>query len=110
MEDYIYLQNAHCTQHIGTNGKSDWSVQKNISNEEIYTLPSHISDADIFTIMRFARHFELKAFNAGIKIQKEHQNSTYKNRIRELEELVCTLLEKNDVLSNKLSKLLVQEK
>ena len=62
--DLIDLQTASITQST-TEGyiKSEWTVQKNITNEKLFELPKNFNETEIFKIMEFARKFELIAFN-----------------------------------------------
>ena len=79
-EALIDLQHAHVTQETTSGVKGDWFVRKNISSEDLYTLPATISDKDVFIVLRFARQFELVAFNAGIDFQKGKQNALLRDQ------------------------------
>jgi len=72
MKEYVDLQSAHVTQlTTEKDGKSGWKVRKNITDDFLYELPGHFSEKDVFTVLDFARKFELIAFNAGIQFQKK---------------------------------------
>lgn len=71
--EYILLANAHITQKTNKNVKSDWSIEANITNEQLGTLPPHLTEQQAMAILKFARKFELDAFNAGIQLGKEKQ-------------------------------------
>lgn len=95
----IPLQLAHMTQHTLSGIPGDWYVRENITGRDLHTLPSTISDRDMFALMDFSREFELEAFNTGIKFQKQQQNAYLQARIDEL----VRLLEAEAVRSNSLS-------
>ena len=103
--DLIELQNSHVTQYAEHGIKGDWFVRENVTDRDLFTLPSKIQDADIFTIMKFAKEFELKAFNAGINFQKNKHNELFKARIEELGGVVEELTHKNQILADKLNKI-----
>lgn len=102
--EHIKLQSAHVTQHTVSGVKGFWSVEENITNEVLQTFPPNISDELMFSILDFARKFELDAFNAGIRLQKNKQNEYLVQQISLLKnankECVCenerlsTILEK----------------
>jgi len=84
MKDLIDLQNAHVTQITNeVKGKSAWKVRQNITSEDLYDLPANLSEKDVFTVLDFAREFELIAFNAGIQFQKQMQSNIANNLINE---------------------------
>ena len=60
-EDIIHLQHAHITQYSDINGAGPWHVRKNITNEDLAELPSDLTEAEVFTVMDFARKYELIA-------------------------------------------------
>lgn len=108
-EDLIHLQNAHVTQHSTKEGKSAWKVQKNKTNEDLYDLPGHFSEKDVFAALHFARDFELIAFNSGIQFMKIEME----RKILEDREKAMTVIHKlesaNNMLANKLAKFIGEE-
>jgi REP element-mobilizing transposase RayT len=88
--ELIDLQSAHVTQHTNEGIRGDWKICKNITSDHIYTLPKFLNDEQVFSIMNFARKYELIAFNEGIKFQKNKQNlalkEIIKNQEKQLEE------------------------
>lgn len=98
MKEFIDLQSAHVTQITSEKeGKGDWLVRQNMTSKDLYTLPSNLSDKDVFTILEFARKFELIAFNAGIEFGKDGNRKRLKLAINENEKLASVL----DKLTNK---------
>ncbi len=102
MKDLIKLQNAHVTQITGKKGKGDWEVQENITNELLYELPHTMSESDIFTVLDFARKYELQALNAGIRFQNHKFDNERDNLLRVIEEQQQT----NDKLARSLHRLM----
>jgi len=74
-EDLIQLQNANMfqTMSTATGKKSDWLIRENKTDEVLAVLPSNLPDKVMFDIIKFAREFELKAFNAGIQFAKDQK-------------------------------------
>jgi hypothetical protein len=70
-KDYIQLQNANMFQLTNNGVKQDWLVRENITDAVLAEFPSGVSDELMFQIIKFARKYELKAFNAGIDFAKE---------------------------------------
>ncbi len=106
MEDLIKLQNAHVTQHTDETGRSDWRVEANVTDELLHELPAHIKDADMFTILEFARKFELEALQAGIEFQKKHALFTHNQERDKLHEVIKGLEVANGKLAAKVHKFL----
>ena len=106
--DLIDLQSAHVTQVSNKGVKGDWKVRKNITSEDIHTLPAHLSDHQVFGILNFARKYELIAFNEGIKLQKSRQNEYYVDKINELTKLTNEFAAENERLSTILETVLEQ--
>lgn len=102
--DLIHLQNAHITQHTNGHVKSEWKVEKNITNERLAVLPKHFSEADVFTIMDFARKFELIAWNEGIAFGKMKTVKVYEPTIRELQQKLEMATQENERLAEILEK------
>jgi len=70
MKDLIQLQQANMFQETVKGSKTDWLIRENETNEVLFTLPSTISDKDMFALMRMAKQFELIAFNRGVEYGK----------------------------------------
>ena len=106
MKDLIKLQNAHATQHDSDAGKTSWKIEENITNELLYELPSNIKDEDVFTILDFARKYELEALRAGINFQKKNSAFTFGQERDKLLKVIQELELANEKLSNKVHKFL----
>ena len=76
-ESLIELQTAHVNQYTTNGVKTDWFVEKNITNDPMHTFSNRLNDADMFSVMDFSRKYELIAFNAGIDFQKDKQNAVW---------------------------------
>lgn len=109
-KDIIHLQNAHVTQYTneGTN-KTEWKVRKNITSEDLFELPSDLTEAEVFKILEFAREFELIAFNEGIKLGKDKTKKGYESIIQRLENNIMLAREENIRLATTLEKFIVSE-
>ena len=97
-KELIQLQSAHITQY-DTSVKSDWVVEENITNKVIQRFPGNISDNLMFTILNFARKYELKAFNAGIKFQKTKQNELLHEKVTQMQKIIDNFATENERLS-----------
>ena len=102
MIDLIDLQSAHVTQMTNNGVKGDWSVQKNITNEELFRLSPHHTEDEVFEILDFARKFELLALNAGIEFQKGKQNAVLKAENDKLKADLKFLADENEKLATAL--------
>ena len=100
--DLIPLQASHITQLTSNGKKSTWSVQKNITDEELLTFPKHFSEDEIFHIMDFAKKYEMEALTAGITFQKDKQNQALKSIIDQQKEMIIQLGAANDTLATAL--------
>jgi len=96
----LALATVHTTQLTNNNTKSDWSLQLNGTNEEIFTLPKALTDSQVFSIIDFVKKYELIAFNEGIMFQKGKQNEVLKNEIDEHMNIRSLLEEENARLSS----------
>lgn len=109
LPELIPLQSLHVTQHNNGGVKSDWSVEENITNDRLHTLPARLNEAEVFSITKFAKKYELEAFNKGIDFQKTKQNEYLKSVIKELQFNNDNLAKENVRLANILEKLLPEE-
>lgn len=100
----IDLANSSITQHTNGAIRSEWKVFKPDDNKPLMTFPKNYTEKEIFNIMDFAKKYELKAFNAGIKFQKNKQNNILKNIIEEQKKLIEALRKDNDRLAEALDK------
>ena len=87
-QEFIDLQAAHVTQNSVHGVKGEWHVKKNVTLEELDVFPANISDTIMFKILNFARKYELIAFNAGIKFQKDKQNELLMAKIKEQQSII----------------------
>ena len=97
--ELIALQSANLTQITNKGIKSNWKLKKNITGELLFTLPSKLTDEEVYSNLLFARKYEFIAFNEGIKFQKGKQNVFLLSRIKELELLATNLKDHNDYLA-----------
>lgn len=98
----VDLANCNAFQEDGDQGKTDWLIRKNKSGETLFVLPKHLKDNDVFTILDFARQYEVIAFNAGIEFAKKQKNVSMHNHI-------AALTSENEKLANKLVQLIGEE-
>lgn len=105
----IDLQNSHMTQHTNGHEKSDWKVQKNITNETLFVLPGRLLESEVFAIMHKVRYFELTALNTGIEFQKSRQNVILKSEISQLKGTLKWLVAENERLATALEKHIISE-
>lgn len=108
-KDLIDLQHAHVTQITEGGTKGPWMVRQNMTSEDLWELPAHMKDADVFAIMAFARHFELVALNAGIQFQKGHQDARLLADNQQLEAKLQAMQHHNDRLAEVVERLTRQE-
>ena len=101
----LELATSHVTQHTTNNGKTDWSVQLNETDKEIFTLPKQLNETEVFAIMDFVKKYELEAFNKGIEFQKDKQNSVLKITIDSQLNLIKKLEDENERLSDVLDQM-----
>lgn len=103
-KDLIHLQNAHVTQYTYEDGrKSDWSLQMNETNEELFSFPGDWSEEMVFTVLDFARKFELIALNVGINFGAKNIKKEKDIEIEKLIKVINGLEISNTRLANKLS-------
>ena len=60
-EELIELQSAHVTQYTNDGVKTDWNVRKNITSENLFTLPMRLTESEVFVLLNNVRKYELKA-------------------------------------------------
>lgn len=102
--EYIELQTSHVTQISKDGKKGNWLVKQNGTGKNLHTLPVMLSDQDVFNVMHFAKEYELKAFNSGIRFQKTKQNDFLTDKVEQLTEVIQALTEENERLSTVIDK------
>jgi len=101
MKDLIQLQHCHATKEH----KDDvWHVRENITNEELYDLPKEFTESQVFTILDFAKKYELIALNSGITFQKKFDNEKFTKIEKGLLKVIDELKIANEKLADKLTK------
>ena len=97
--EYIDLQSSNYTQTTTHGVRGDWRVRKNITGEDLQTFPPLVSDELMYSILTFAKKFELIAFNAGINFQKDKQNGVLAAKIQDITNLNTALADENTRLA-----------
>jgi len=100
----VELAETTVTQHTHGHIKSEWNVMAQGNDKPIMKFPSGYSENEIFSIMDFAKKYELKALNAGIKFQKDKQNKVLKELIDEQKKLIEALKQENEKLADALER------
>lgn len=102
-EEFIDLQSSHITQYAKDGvPNTPWYVRQNITNENLASLPMEFSDEQVRIVLNFAKKYELKAFNAGIKFQKGKQNEFLQLKIVERDNNIKFLEAENEKLAEAL--------
>lgn len=97
--EYIPLAHAHVTQHTSGNKRTEWSVQENETDKVLGELPERLTELEIFSILNFARKYELEAFNKGIEFGKEVYKQTFNSEISQLRENLRLARHENERLA-----------
>jgi len=106
----IDLQAAHVTQLTDEDGvKSPWFVRQNETNNDLYSLPGHWKEEDVFTTLDFARKFELEALNVGIRYGNKMSVDTFTTEKNNLLKVIEGLTNSNNRLAEKLGKFIGEE-
>jgi len=100
----VELADSNITQHTNGHIKSEWKVMAQGNDKPIMTFPSTYSENEIFSIMDFAKDYELKALNAGIKFQRDKQNAVLKELIDNQKIIIEALKVDNDRLAEALER------
>lgn len=103
-KDMIKLQNAHITQHTSGHIKTDWKIEENITNELIAVFDKKIDDKLMFSILNFARTYELEAFNTGIAYGKKVTIDVYNKKLDGHKKMVKEMRDENERLSEALQR------
>jgi len=109
MTDLIDLQHCHVTQITEKGNRGPWLVRQNITSKDLWELPAHLTEAQVFDILRFARHFELEALNAGIRFQKGKQNKAMQDTNKMLRLQLEQVTAHADMLADTVERLTHQE-
>lgn len=107
--EHVDLQSAHVTQLNSGGSKGEWVVKKNITGDHLYSFAATINDKDMFAVLNFARHFELVAFNSGIKFQKDKNNEYLTAQLSEVKRINLEFADENVRLATLLENLLPEE-
>jgi len=100
----VELADSTITQHTNGHVRSEWKVMLPGSEKPIMTFPSTYRENEIFNIMDFAKKYELKALNAGIRFQKNKQNEVLKEIIDNQKKLIEALKVDNERLAEALER------
>lgn len=103
-KDLIDLQNCNAYQQTNDGNKTDWIIRKNITGEELAKFPLNVSDKLMFSIMDFAKKYELIALNAGIQFQKGRQDESLTQENIALKQNLKAATDRTEQLSNILEK------
>ena len=104
--ELIELQSANVEVIKKVGNPTKWNVRKNISGDSLKIFEANITEEFMFSILNFAREFELKAFNVGIAFQKEKNNAVLEDKIRILSDVNKELADENVRLATLLENLL----
>ena len=106
-KDLIHIQNAHVTQLTDADGeKSEWSVEKNITNEVLFKLPKEWDEGTVFSALAFVKKFELEALNVGINFGVRKMVEKHARETELLNDRISALESANSRLAEKLGTLL----
>jgi hypothetical protein len=105
IEDKIQLASCNAFQLTEKGKKGDWLIRENITDEELHRFNGRIPDEDMFEILRFARKYEIIAFNAGITMQKEHQCAALQAENDQLRADLGGILARNEELASAVERL-----
>lgn len=108
-EPLVDLQTAHMTQYTNDGVKGDWHVRKNITSDDMFTMPKCLGDKDAWSIFENAKKYELLALNAGINFQKGKQNAVLVERIAQLEKITKALSAENERLATVLERHIISK-
>ena len=108
-QQLIDLQSAHITQITHKGQRGAWKVRKNITSEDLFELPANLSDEQAFGILNQAQKYELIAFNAGIKFQKDKQNTVLLQTIEQLKKNIVIAREENERLASALERHIISK-
>lgn len=105
----IPLSSAHVTQYTKDGEKTDWGVLENKTENPLFELPGHLSEGDVFTVLEFARKYELNAFNVGMKHMNKEMTSRHNVEKEKLLRVIKELKAANNRLADKLGSFIGEE-
>jgi len=105
-KELIPLQHSNVTQLTHKGEKRDWIVKTNQTDQELFILPKHFTEADVFKILEFARKFEIEAFNIGINFEKNKNIKQNKEKQEQYNKQIKIARDENERLASKLMKLI----
>ena len=97
--EYIKLAHANVTQNTIGAKRTDWVIKANKTHEELGTLPSSLTDKEVFAILHLMRKYELEAFNVGIDFGKKEYKEVFSKENKRLEQVNKELSKHNDYLA-----------
>ena len=100
----VELADSHVTQQTQGHIKSEWKVYTDGNTKPLIEFPKHFTEKEIFLIMDFAKEYELKALNAGIKFQKKKENEYLREIVDKQKFIIEALGKDNDRLAEALER------
>lgn len=105
----IHLQDAHTTQFTANGEKGPWLVRKNITSEDLAELPKDLTEGEVFSVLDFAKKFELIALNVGIKYGQMMFKSKFDLIVTDYNNQLQLLRDENERLATALLKQISKE-
>jgi len=91
------LQNCHITQYERNGEKTDWFIIN--GDRTIGKIPKVLNEKEAMNIIRFARLYELKAFEKGKETVVKFKNKEIENLKLNYETIIDNLKKENEKLS-----------
>ena len=108
-KELIPLQHSNITQLTHKGVKGEWIVKTNITDIKLAELPSKFTEEEVFKVVKFARKFEIEAFNIGINFEKEKSQKLIKEITDKFNNQITIAREENERLATKLMKLIGEQ-
>ncbi len=108
-EPLIPLQAAHVNMYPQLNDKTIWEVQENKTNILLHEFRINITENDMFSILDFARKYELAAFDIGMKHMNREMTEKLNQERKKYQDLINELEIANTKLADKLETLIGEE-
>jgi len=105
MDKPLSLSTAYASWVLDTD-ENKWVVRDQ-EGKELWKFPRDWDESDCMTAIRMGRHFELIAFNEGIKLGKQELLNTVGPVMDNLRNNVTVLEQMNIKLSNKLENFII---
>lgn len=102
-KEYIKLQHSHATQITNGHERSDWSIEANHTNEQLAIFPSTLTETQMFSILDFAKKYELEAWNQGIKFGSKKTSEVWDKKVKKLQESIDLMRAENERLAEALA-------